>query len=72
MAADPHPRYVLSADRLDVFDSWYCYREVFRSPRADDETGRTVGNTTHWKVRARIEAARLNLEHDAWLARGAA
>ena len=57
MPADPHPRYVLSADRLDVYDSWYCYREV--------------GNTTHWKMRARIETARLNLEHDAWLARGA-
>ena len=72
MPADPHPRYVLSADRLDVYDSWYCYREVFRSPRYADETGRVAGDVAYRRMQARIEAARLNLEHDAWLARGAA
>jgi hypothetical protein len=38
----------------------------------DDETQRPGGRTTYLRMLARIEALRLNREHDAWLARGAA
>jgi hypothetical protein len=78
MPADPHPRYIVldqhtttmdgsyAGRTLTILDTWYCYEPVWRL--------RSRTTLATWKVRerARRALARLNAEHDAWLAEGAA
>jgi len=78
MPADPHPRYIVldqhtttmdgtyAGRTLAILDTWYCYEVVWRR--------RSKDGVATWKVRerARRALARLNAEHDAWLAEGAA
>lgn len=64
------PRYVLSADGFDVYDSWYCYQEAYRTQRKGVGSsgwgvlGREVPLAHALTYRA-LES--LNAAHDAWL-----
>jgi hypothetical protein len=78
MPADRHPRYILldqhttsmdgsyAGRTVAILDTWYCYEVVWRL--------RSRTTLATWKVRARARRPldRLNAEHDAWLAEGAA
>jgi len=76
---DPHPRYVCRHYPREsqtpavshVWDSWYCYATVARIVGTTKTYVRGSGFLrVSAQERADYIAARLNAEHDAWLADG--